>query len=287
MFANRMEIDMENPLNPVLWIKGKKIALYGWKKKKPLELCSIAGISVRKRFMAREFYKEYGVTPSDACKFLNNGLIAMSLGDLKGFEKLCYSYGILNPTLTVYACEMKDELEQAKADGLMHIAPFIVDFKRNPKELKKFFGNSLWKVLTKNTYSRNKYIADFLGWSLTHMSGDDLRQRVCSELSKIVNVPSTILRSRKLNRDCELMEYLHRVKKIPMIQLAKCSPEIRRDMDIVRDTRRMSALRDEAFSYNWSWRRMEQEHRRLSEITQAEYRFRLLTFAQDLSIKFR
>ncbi len=258
-----MEIDMTDPHRPVLWVRGQEIKRYGWNKAKARELIRDCGFYGRKKATAKAFFKAYGVTAANAAKFLNNGLIKMSVGDLKGHEPLCYRGKRFCTTDTINACAVKDELDQAVEDGIRNITPLIAKLGKNPKELKDFFGNSTWKTLVKNSFTRNKLICDRLT-PADLVDGESIKQ--------IIDIPSGILKYEGLARDFKTMEYLNRVRGYSIQSLRKANSagntHIWDDIVLVRDTRRMAGQQEQPFSYNWSFRRMGEAHNHYSrEVT--------------------
>ncbi len=56
------------------------------------------------------------------------------------------------------ALKVRGELLQAERDGLQNLMPLIILFERNPKDLKKLLGHSVWRKLAANTKTRNYLI---------------------------------------------------------------------------------------------------------------------------------
>lgn len=51
------------------------------------------------------------------------------------------------------------EVEQAEADGMHTIIPLIIALEKNPSELKKLFGKSIWRTILKSSMAQNKRVA--------------------------------------------------------------------------------------------------------------------------------
>lgn len=249
-----MEIDLTDPMSPILWVKEKSIKLFNWKKKSAHELASIAGFFGRRKVKAKDFYKHFGIPASACAKFVNNGLIKMTVGAVKGHEPLCYVGNQFSPNATIAVCEMKDGLDQAVADGIKNITPFIAKLKMTPKQLKEHFGSANWKALCKNSFSRNRSIAE--RW----MANKRL------SIEKINKIPSGLLKYRSAG--LEVDAYLHKKAGFRISQLTERfeSRDVIDARIIVNDTYRMARQYNEKFSFDWSWRKMQEKHNEYSRL---------------------
>lgn len=76
-------------------------------------------------------------------------------------------------------------VRQLERDGLMHLYPLVLNFKKSPEKLKERFGKSLWKKLASNSFTRNSFFCKYSSLFTLHDS---------QTLSKILVIPSTILK---------------------------------------------------------------------------------------------
>lgn len=258
-----LEIDMTDPYKPVLWVKGKAIKMYGWKKIDPRSLISSTGHSGRKKESAKSFYKDYGVPASVCAKYLNAGLIKMSVGAVEEHKELCYRQGRFSSFDTIQVCEMKDELDQALADGIRNITPFIALLKMNPKQLKEHFGSANWKAICKNSFSRNKGIVQ--SYVYVRPSGHESREGDIT-IESLLKTPSTILKYKNLAEAPEVATYLNKKCNFSIDKIRKMTTGIYRASRIVRDTQSMAEQYEQPFSFDWSWRKMQEKHGEYSKI---------------------
>jgi hypothetical protein len=253
-----MEIDLSTPTKPVLWVKGHAIQRHGWHKAKPNDIMTEAGLWGPKKQKAMDFYRKYGTTAKNCADFLNKGLIKMSVGAVKGHEPLCYIRSKFSSARTIDVCEMKDELDQAVADGIKNITPFIALYKQNPKQLKQTLGNATWKAICKNSFSRNRGIAEAI---LNRKAGDDEDKYI-----------ETILQTRsglfKVVHRCgiETANYLNRKCGISVKKINEGKTDVYALAILVADTRRMAEMYGEKFSFDWSWRKMQEKHKEFARI---------------------
>lgn len=268
-----LEIDLTDPEKPILWVKGKLIQRYSWKKVKARELMSSVGWSGRKKETAKDFYKHFGVPASVCAKFLNNGLFKMSVGAVQEHKELCYIRRQLSPNRTIKVCGMKEELDQALKDGIKNITPFIAGLEMNPKQLKEHFGNANWKAICKNSFSRNLAIAEALHTTRRDGPGG-LQEKM--PIESLLNTPSSVFKYNRLIQIPELATYMNKKCKISFKELQQNkNRETHRTFQLIRDTENMAIRYGEKFSYEWSWRKMQEKHGELSRIAiykQAELR---------------
>lgn len=171
--------------------------------------------------------------------------------------------------------ETEELLQQCRKDGIANVIPIVAYFKKSPQELKKALGETTWKKLCKNSYSRNR---------LLFMRGDARLTPVEWNV-----VPSTILKSRTYYPP-EVYPWLICTQDIPLKNYSK-DYNIQREASIYIDTQRMCIDAGETFNTNWSKRRMKEEHDRLSrmqqEITNRRQAERNAEYAKLLKVDFR
>lgn len=247
-----LEIDLNNPLKPILWVRGKAIERHSWNKVKARELISDSPCYGSKKESAKKFYNYYGVPASTCAKYFNSGIIKMSVGAVEGHEALCYSRNQFSSKNTINVCEMKDELDLALKDGIKNITPFIACFKKSPQELKKFFGEHIWKTVCKNSFSHNKGIAQAF-------SDRNDPSQPATDLKMLVKVPSSIFK-RIYPYGIEVATYLNKKCGIPIKSIRGATPGLMAKAHTIADTRRMAETYGQSFSFDWSWRKMQEKH---------------------------
>jgi hypothetical protein len=253
-----MEIDLTDPKKPILWVKGQPIKRHSWHKAKPADIMTQAGLWGPKKQKAMDFYRKYGTTAKNCADFLNKGLIRMSVGAVKGHESLCYVRSKFNAARTIDVCEMKDELDQAVADGIKNITPFIALYKQNPKELKQTLGNATWKAICKNSFSRNRGIADAIGGRKADHLDNEYIEMLLKARSGLF----------KVTHRCgiETANYLNKKCGLPIKKINEGKTDVYTLAILVADTRRMAEMYGEKFSFDWSWRKMQEKHKEFSRI---------------------
>ncbi|MNK14344.1 hypothetical protein D3C87_324550 [compost metagenome] len=274
-----LEIDMTNPAKPILWVRGEPIKRYHWGKVKAHELMTDAGLWGPKKQKALDFYRKYGTTAKACADFLNKGIIKMSLGAVKGHEPLCYVRSKFNSARTIDVCEMKDELDQAVADGIKNITPFIALYKQSPKQLKQTLGSANWKLICKNSFSRNKGIADILGAKKFDKPDDEYT-------SMLLKMPSGLFK-RTFQYGLETAHYLNKKCGMSIKSLAGNKNEVFNNARLIADTRRMAEMYQQNFSFDWSWRKMQEKHNEFARIGVIEEAKRLKAENEKYSLTLR
>lgn len=70
-----------------------------------------------------------------------------------------YQWRALNEATVRAAIEVRDHIEQAERDGLLHLVPAIISFKDSPQGIKARIGRAAWKRIAANSKTRNHKIA--------------------------------------------------------------------------------------------------------------------------------
>ena len=231
---------------------------------------------------AKSFTRRYGITPTNVAKKFNGIRYSEVISKHPEWAKVVQTKkGRINPWLfeTLVSVELVDH---AIKDGLRNITPFIVYYNESPKELKKRFGDKVWKKLCKNSYTRNRLIMHAGRISLPP-----------DGLQFLDNYPSTLLKGRWYTSDYRALNLA--------LQVVGCSMSKMNTLENVRaiaricqtweDTERMCNARGIAFNPNWSWRRIQEEHHNLTTEQQREYQRQLaerdLEYAKLLAVDFR
>lgn len=279
-----MEIDLTTPTSPILWIKGKPLKMYNWGRRKPADLISGAGFWGKKKDKAISFYREYGVTAKTATKFLNDGLIKMSVGAVKGHEQLCYLRSKFSSSRTIEVCEMKDELDQAITDGNKNITPFIARMKMNPKQLKAHFGDADWKALCKNSFSRNRGLSEaYLKTPLVDIDNNPVGQM---SIRPLLTYPSGLFK-HSFSFGLETANYLNKKCGMTIKSITDKKNDAWNNARLIADTRRMAEMYQQNFSFDWSWRKMQEKHNEFARIGVIEEAKRLKAENEKYSLPLR
>jgi hypothetical protein len=184
------------------------------------------------------------------------------------------------PRMVNLALENKHLIDQAIKDRTINLIPLMLEFEEDPQQLRKRFGKGLWKQLAHTSKTRMKHLAPLL-----------------KESTELISMRTGIL-------PLVSSYYMHsREIKWCLLTAAKIAPRIKdfdSTVDIVRDTMRMAERAGVEVNHDWSWRRWNEEHDRLSwdvarkgysetkfaedcVFTQGGYTFTLLTSQADIA----
>lgn len=206
----------------------------------------------QKKKANKEFTEKYGITPNNFKKCFNAIMKKLWVEPIErhvmrfGFT----SSGKINYCTVDAIWKVKDKLDQCEKDGTENIIPFVIKTGMSPQELKEYFGKSVWKKITKQSMSRNRYIAPKVG-----------RRDV--DLLSAMAMPSHVLkRGMMLNlpwNDCGEWVISNGIYKT-----IKGSRYEHRDLnkwtDLYTDTKRMAGQLGKNFSSTWSPEKMKQKH---------------------------
>lgn len=141
-------------------------------------------------------------------------------------------------------------IAQAIADGIEHVTPIIMAFGKDPQELKKQLGKGVWKSICKNSFSRNKLLADWAE-AIPHT------YKLSSGLLKLVTQGH---RGAYVNACPEyLMQidvHLQEPKKLSVTK----AREIHNLCGTYYDTRNMARHLGAPFDVNWSVKTIQRKH---------------------------
>jgi hypothetical protein len=185
-----------------------------------------------------------------------------------------------SPYMVDRALENKHLIDQAVKDKTINLIPLMLEFQEDPQQLRKRFGKGLWKQLAHTSKTRMKLLAPLLRYSteLTSLRTGILPLVSCYPTA-IMDIDSCVLTTAKV---------------APRIK------DFEQTLGIVRDTMRMAERAGVEVNHNWSWRRWNEEHDRLSwdvarkgysekkfaedcVFTQGGYTFTLLTSQADIA----
>lgn len=184
------------------------------------------------------------------------------------------------PYMVDRALENKHLIDQAVKDKTINLIPLMLEFQEDPQQLRKRFGKGLWKQLAHTSKTRMKHLAPLLRYSteLTSLRTGILPLVSCYHMTTM-DIDRCVLTAAKV---------------APRIK------DFEQTLGIVRDTMRMADRAGVEVNQNWSWRRWNEEHDRLSwdvarkgysekkfaedcSFTQNGYTFTLLTSQADIA----
>lgn len=200
----------------------------------------------------KEFTEKYGITPTNFKKCFN---AIMNKLWIEPVEKHVIRFGFTSSgkinCITVDAIwKVKEQLDQCEKDGIENIIPFVIKTGMSPQQLKEHFGKSLWKKITKQSMSRNRYIAP----RVKHRDVD---------LASTLTLPSHILKRGMMSNipwnDCGEWLLSNGIYKA-----CKGTHYEYRDLNewtnFYTDTKRMAGQLGKNFSQAWSPEKMKQKH---------------------------
>ena len=206
--------------------------------------------------------EKFCCTPSKFLKLVN-GVIHKTFISEKFEDKYVRMFCIvprrtkfqLDPNLVHHLGVSYDKVKQADKDGLQHITPFVFLFNKDPKELKALFGNSVWKRLSKNSFSRNKKIIQKLPFGVYQGQCSGLKY-LKNRISQYSELPTTLI--QYIGGSYTYYETLKYVSNFKGIWSDR--EKVRSICVLYDDTLSMFEQLGEAFNPSWSLRRLKEEH---------------------------
>ena len=220
---------------------------------------------------AEAFREHTGMWPKDCKRVLNACLDEVFIKPIHYHcQRHCFDPRGINPHKVRSVWQMKDELDQAKADGIYNITPFIVGLKKNPKELKQLLG-SLWKKLCKNSFTRNKALWQGSSDEWQYSAPEHCIAALRDSLERCNELPSSVLTSTELFRhvyqtrkQLDMMKALYTAKGNLAYKADR--DKIVRNLMIIKDTVRMCRRHGRKYRKNWSMEKWHEEHQRVAQI---------------------
>lgn len=189
-------------------------------------------------------------------------------------------WNTFSPYMVDKATKNKHLVDQAIKDRTINLIPLMLEFEEDPQQLRKRFGKGLWKQLAHTSKTRMKLLAPLMR----------VTPEAISFRTGILPVISSYVITSGGMEDA-------------MVASAKVAPRIKdfvQTLDTVRDTMRMAERAGVEVNLNWSYRRWNEEHDRLSwdvarkgysekkfaehlSFTLQGYTFTLLTSQADIS----
>lgn len=252
------------------------------------------GVRVEK-IPAKEFFKKYGITLTQAVPLFNKIMYARVIGHYEHHSSLYRSRRgriILGRFKSVAA--MAEVLDEAVYDGNKHLTPFIAFHKETLPEIRSRYGKGLWKKLCKNSYSRNLAIIrmmEKLSYRDYNPDDDNSVRKLVSELNEI---PSTALNLRHNRGDLDAAKCIVWAKKHlnrPYGQKTEGRISIQgvenKEFTFISvfDACIMARQYGLFFSFDWSLRRMKDEHDRIDIEAKRISRERTERYAAEAALR--
>lgn len=167
--------------------------------------------------------------------------------------------------------KLLDLILEVYRDDLLNIAPIVLEYKKDPKTLKKYFGNENWKILSKNTIDRNKGIVKvFQIAEIKRLNGEPLSKDAKAIVKEIALLPTTILKASLNFYSYGMLLYAAKHYRGKWNKLKLNNTELNRDFHTYNDLVRMKGghgnYRAILETINWSPRRVKEEHENLIRI---------------------
>lgn len=149
-----------------------------------------------------------------------------------------------------------NQVVEDRQENLVHICAVT---GKLPQELKPILGKSLWKSLCNNSKTRNILISQQLcKIGIYDRKLDDLK----FELLSLQNTPSTLLKKGITLPCMKCAKDILNIKKYKDIT----KQDIHYICDLFCDTKSMFDQEGMEFNFDWSYKRLKEEHDKVSEI---------------------
>ena len=194
---------------------------------------------------AKRFTLKYGITPRTFCKIVAGVIMKEVVKPHPEWDKLFYTkrgWGHCNKFEHI---KYEPEMQQCRKDGIPNIIPFVGKLGMSPQELKEYFGAAKWKKICKNSYSRNKLLAN-----TSFLRNAD---------ENILNLRSNALKYVHNDRCAIPMKLIDDIRKSLKFKSYKSlhkNASYLRAYNIVADT--VQLVPDAKLT--WSYRRFKEEH---------------------------
>ena len=218
------------------------------------------------QYNSKKFYEDYGITPSNARKIWNGFLKDRVFDENKEINKLVFRGPTLNVALhDIKKFEYEELAQQCRKDGIANVIPAVVYYGKSPQELKKELGKSAWKKICKASYTKNKLIY--------HQISNSKEIAFENSFSIFSEVPYTLCHVKPIFQVPNIAKHIV-ASKIPMKNFLRTRTKgtwnyednktAQKIMQTYIDTYRMSQRLNAAFNPEWSPRRMQEEHDRMT-----------------------
>lgn len=260
-------------------------------KVKTSDFVQKASREVGELWPGQEFTDRYGVTPSKAAKIANGVIYEKVVKPHPEWAKLCRKSSWVPTKAMARFLEHEALMKQCVKDRTQPLIPLVALFGTDSKGLKELFGKTMWKRVVKNSYTRNRTMFLEIVAGEEYIHDHNLAQRRLRLFLEMNEFPSTLLGLRRIrNHNYPYWMYEKALKehKIPMYHLdpkkfhahtatepgevviTKTKPEqVWDDVITIQDTFRMAEQMGEPFDPKWSYRRIKEEHARLTLLREA------------------
>lgn len=213
---------------------------------------------------AKNFAKDFGVSPTTLKRMVNKAINEVWYSDLEnigGVNVLAKS--CINPItrkINYRSVEKYSDklylLNQLASDGMINVAPLLVEADATVEEFRNFCGKGTWKKLVKNSYYHNNLLAIILrNNSSYHIEDLDVilgttknNLRLKSSFAKQIAYKNSITPWNLL----AIQNTLEKERKL--------SSDVAHFCHIVEDTERMANRLSKPFNPRWSTKTMKERH---------------------------
>lgn len=205
------------------------------------------------------FTKIWRIPPSLVANIVNKAVYANIIAPYRKYYSFYrISKTVISPSRLRKIADATVQLEQAEADGLHHITPFIIAHNESPQQLRTRYGKGMWKRICANTFTRNLLIVNA---TIFHE-----QNRV--SIGEAISFRSTSLKSRRISPG--VAEWIHKQTSYPLVVICggkayndasgDVRQEIRNLANTVEDTIRMCERMGQTYDMSWSARRFKEVH---------------------------
>ena len=198
----------------------------------------------------KSFTDKVGCTPSVLYKMFNKLQYKVYVVPyLEYVNKIGFRKSGVNCYMLEDIIKNKVLLDQAKADNLMNLIPFICHHSKSPAELKVMFGKH-WKKIANNSLHKNKYLVKY-----------------GLEAGDYAEFPTTLLKHRTfLSESVGVFKHFTQHYK-GRWKIAGGAYTV---LQLYRDTERLADALGKAVNPTWSPRRLKEEHDKFSKEVNAK-----------------
>lgn len=221
-----------------------------------------------------------GLTPTYYSKLLRGAMFNLWIKPHEeDIRKLCMSHYRNNhrfiPSLVKKYYNNIDLINQYKNDNQYNLLPIAFYFNKNPYELKKEFGKSIWKSLHKNSFTRNLLISKSFFHNTIYED---------SALEHIVKLSPSLLCKRYVQYDKSSSFLQNFLKRERALTTKKYNVEHISIM--AQDTYSMSLKLNKNFNVDWSLDKLQEKHEEYTkEIQKNRYPDTFIKSLKDITPK--
>lgn len=246
---------------------------------------------------AKRFTEKFGISPTTLKKIVNAHVREMWFKDLEDIaglniiKKSCMKpftpwgnkkHYLLFQKVNKYHSKL-DVLKQLANDGILNVAPLLIEMNIDVPTFRKKFGKGVWKTVIKNSYRHNQLLADavFTVGRRTDEVGLLGNTKIILKLRSftVEQLIDSNLRNVRIEDITEIQKTLEKERK-----LTKTFTSF---SNLFSDTRRMAAQLGETFNPRWSTRTMKERHDKYTDlILKEKYSDKLFDWLEGEENKF-